>query len=137
MSDQQASSAPPEVEAKTVVPALGRAALAWVVPGAAHWLLGHKRRGLFFLVVIVITALCGVYLQGRIEANAPGQPLAALTTLGTMGLGLLYFVLKWSGYQGDLLAHGYEYGTAFLISAGVMNWLLVLDAWDIALGRKD
>jgi hypothetical protein len=54
-----------------------------------------------------------------------------------MGMGLAYFVLRFLvGYEGDLVAAGYEYGTAFLLTAGLMNWLLVLDCWDIAVGRK-
>ncbi len=136
MSDQPASKTVSNDSPASVAPALGKAAISWMIPGAGHWLLGHKRRAVFYLAVIVATVLAGIYLHGRIEANAPGQPLAGLTTLGTMGLGLVYFALKWSGYQGDLLAQGYEYGSAFLISAGVMNWLLVLDVWDTSLGRK-
>lgn len=113
------------------------AVAAWAVPGAGHWLLGRRRRALFYLAVVTVALVCGVFLHGRIAANAPGQPLAGLATLGTMGAGAAYFVLRLAGYQGDLLAHSYEYGTAFLISAGVMNWLLVLDVWDIGMGRKE
>jgi hypothetical protein len=29
-----------------------------------------------------------------------------------------------------------EYGTTFLLTAGLMNLLLILDAWDVARGRK-
>lgn len=120
-----------------VVSAALRAALGWIVPGGGHWALGCRKRALFYLAVVLICAVCGVYLHGRIEAQAPAQPLAGLATLGTMGMGAFYWVLKLAGYRGDLLAQGYEYGTAFLITAGVMNWLLVLDVWDISLGRKE
>ncbi len=99
-------------------------------------MLGHRRRALFYFVIVAVTLACGVYLDGRISSNSPGQPLAGLATLGSMGAGLGYFVLRLLGYQGDLLAQSYEYGTAFIITAGVMNWLLVLDVWDIATGRK-
>ncbi len=34
------------------------------------------------------------------------------------------------------MAVTYEYGNAFLIVAGLLNMLVVLDAWDIAVGRK-
>ena len=121
----------------SLTPALVRAAVAWLIPGAGHWHLKKRRRGVFYLLVVLVCVACGVVLQGRIESPIPGQPLGTLATLGTMGSGVIYWTLKLGGYRGDLLAQSYEYGTAFLITAGVMNWLLVLDVWDIALGRKD
>ena len=54
-----------------------------------------------------------------------------------MGMGLPYFGLRFIfGYQGSVVAAGYEYGSAFLLTAGLMNLLLVLDTWDILRGRK-
>ncbi len=54
-----------------------------------------------------------------------------------MGMGVPYFLLRLVfGYHGDLLSATYEYGSAFLLTAGLMNLLVVLDAWDIAHGRK-
>ena len=65
----------------------------------------------------------------------PGTGLAAL---GALGRGFPYLVLDHVlGYQGDPMSAAYEYGTAFLITASLMNLLLVLDAWDIARGLKD
>ena len=46
-------------------------------------------------------------------------------------------LLRGLGYAGDITGPGYEYGTAFLLGAGLMNLLLVLDAWDVATGRKE
>ena len=58
--------------------------------------------------------------------------------LGCMGMGIPYFVLLYPlHYAGDLTAPGYDYGTAFLLGAGLMNLLLVLDAWDIGSGKKE
>ncbi len=66
-----------------------------------------------------------------------GQPLSILATLGAMGMGAPYFLLRWGlGYSGSPEAAGFEYGAVFLLSAGLMNLLLVLDVWDIASGRK-
>jgi hypothetical protein len=54
-----------------------------------------------------------------------------------MGMGPIYFVLRFVvDYQGDILSPTYEYGSAFLLTAGLMNLLLVLDTWDIAQGFK-
>ena len=55
-----------------------------------------------------------------------------------MGMGTPYFVLRYGlHYQGNVMGAGYEYGTAFLLTAGLMNLLLVLDAWDIVRGKKE
>jgi len=55
-----------------------------------------------------------------------------------MGTGALYFALRYIvGYTGDVQSGGYDYGTAFLVTAGLMNLLLVLDVWDIMAGRKE
>jgi hypothetical protein len=88
--------------------------------------------------VLLTAVLVGVSLDGNLHRILPGQPLTVLFTLGSMGIGAPYFVLRWGlGYVGVPEAPGYEYGTVFLLSAGLMNLLLVLDVWDIARGRKD
>jgi hypothetical protein len=64
--------------------------------------------------------------------------VSILGTLGAMGVGIPYFVLRYSmKFTGDILSPGFEYGTAFLLTAGLMNWLLVLDALDISRGKKE
>ena len=53
-------------------------------------------------------------------------------------MGIPYFVLQFVlGYRGDIHASSYEYGSAFLLTAGLMNLLVILDVWDIAGGHKD
>ncbi len=112
--------------------------LAWIVPGAGHVMLKRTSRGALFFVVVLATLSIGCSLQGNLYAPLAGQPLTYLATLGCMGLGLPYFVLRYLlGYHGDIVAAGFEYGTAFILTAGLMNLLLVLDAWDIATGKKD
>lgn len=124
-------------EARSVLPPAVAAVAAWAVPGLGHALLGRRGRGLFFAVLVLAALAIGCQLHGNLSTVLSGQPLAVLRTLGCMGMGLPYVGLRWAfAYQGDLLAPGYEYGSAFLLSAGLMNLLLVLDAWDIASGRK-
>jgi hypothetical protein len=113
------------------------AILAWIVPGGGHFLLGRRARALAYAAIVLSSLAIGFALTGNLYRVVPGQPLTVLATIGSMGLGALYFVLRYGlGYTGDLLAQSYEYGTAFLLTAGLMNWLLVLDAWDIARGKK-
>lgn len=112
--------------------------LAWLVPGLGHIYLRRIGRGLVFLLLALVSLWVGCELQGNLYRPLPGQPLTLLATGGAMGMGLPYFVLRYGAdYAGDIVGAGYEYGTAFLLTAGLMNWLLVLDAWDISRGKKE
>jgi hypothetical protein len=114
------------------------AALAWLVPGLGHAYVRRWRRGLAFFLLIVASIWIGCALQGNLARPVPNQPISGLATLGTIGMGLPYFFLRSAvGYTGDLVAPTFEYGSAFLVTAGLMNWLLVLDAWDISRGKKE
>ena len=114
------------------------AVLAWLIPGLGHIYLKRWRRGLAFLLLIVVSIVTGCVLDGNLYRVVPNQPLTLLATAGALGMGIPYLVLRWGvGYAGDILSPGFEYGTAFLLTAGLMNWLLALDAWDIARGKKE
>lgn len=110
--------------------------LAWLVPGAGHFYLGRRGRGVYFLVVVGAAIFVGVTIGGALSTTF-GSPLQKLGTIASMGMGLPYFVLRFvAGYSGDLARPGFEYGAAFLLSAGLMNLLLILDSWDVASGRR-
>ena len=110
-------------------------ALGWLVPGTGHFLLGRRARGVAFFVIVLATLIAGVLLDGELY-RAIGAPLATLATLAAAGVGAPYFVLYGVGYTGSLESAGYEYGKAFIITAGLMNILLLLDVFDIGSGRK-
>jgi hypothetical protein len=116
---------------------LALALLAWCVPGAGHLALRRGGRAVVFAAIIATALVVGTRLDGNLYRPVAGQPLTTLATLGAMGVGAPYFLLRNAfGYEGDPTAAGYEYGTAFLLSAGLMNLLLVLDTLDIARSRK-
>ncbi len=110
---------------------------AWAVPGAGHLLLGRLQKGLTFLIALALMFVMGLWLQGRLFPIEIRQPLVALAALAEMGAGVAFFVARQAGTgAGRVVALTYEYGNAFLIVAGLMNMLVVLDAFDIAQGRK-
>jgi hypothetical protein len=79
----------------------------------------------------------GLWLEGRLFPFEPSQPLVALAAVADVGIGLTYVAARALGLgAGEVVAVTYEYGNAFLIVAGLLNLLVVIDAWDIALGRK-
>ena len=112
-------------------------AAAWAVPGAGHLWLGRRSKGLAFLAVLPIMFAIGLALDGRLFPFGVGEPLVALAALADVGIGVPYFVAQAVGAGGgDVRAVTYEYGNAFLIVAGLLNTLVVIDAFDVALGRK-
>ena len=132
-------------------------ALAWVVPGAGHFYLGRRRRGLAFFAIVIVTFLLGLQLDGRAYLADSEHPLTYLATFANLGLGPLDLVQREATYD-ELLwrlpsvprrkklvldrmrrkVHSptNEYGTTFLLTAGLMNLLLIMDAFDVAMGRK-
>jgi hypothetical protein len=111
-------------------------AIAWAIPGAAHLWLG-RRKGLLFMIVVPAMFALGLALQGRIFPVELSQPLVALAALADIGIGAPYFIARVLGAgAGNVIAVTYEYGNTFLIVAGLLNSLVVLDAYDIVMGRK-
>jgi len=112
-------------------------AAAWAIPGAGHLWLGRRQKGLTFVIALPLMFAVGIWLQGRLFPFEITQPLVALAAFADIGIGLPYFIAKAAGLGGgNVIAAAYEYGNAFLIVAGLMNMLVVLDAFDVAQGRK-
>ena len=110
---------------------------AWVVPGAGHVWTGQRTKGVIFLVVLPLMFAVGLALEGRLFPFDTSQPLVALAALADIGIGLPYGVARLLGQgAGTVTAVSYEYGNTFLIVAGLLNLLVVCDAWDLAVGRK-
>ena len=110
---------------------------AWAVPGSAHLWLGRRQKGLVFLVVLPLMFAIGLLLQGRLFPFDLSQPLVALAAVADVGLGIPFILARMLGLgAGRVVAVTFEYGNAFLIVAGLLNFLVMLDAYDIALGRK-
>ncbi|MDQ6892002.1 MAG: hypothetical protein M3167_04910 [Acidobacteriota bacterium] len=112
--------------------------LAWLFPGLGHFYLGKKRTALVYAAVVTVTFLIGLSFQGRLYSVEPGQPLSILATFAVAGTGLLNLAARVLSDNpgGAVLSVTYEYGCAYLLTAGLMNLLLMLDASDIAVGRK-
>jgi hypothetical protein len=112
-------------------------AAAWFLPGAGHLWLGRRQKGIVFLVTLTLMFAFGLWLEGRLFPFEVSQPLVALAAVADIGIGLPYFVAKVIGAgAGRVVAITYEYGNTFVIAAGLLNMLVVLDAFDIAKGRK-
>src|SRR5712692_7391670 len=105
---------------------------SWAIPGAGHLWLGRRSKGLIFLVALPLMFVFGLALQGRLFPFELSEPLVCLAAMADLGIGAVYFVANALGYgAGDVRALTYEYGNAFLIVAGLLNLLVVIDAYDI------
>jgi hypothetical protein len=111
--------------------------VAWLIPGAAHVWLGRPGNGLVFFVVLSAMFVIGLGCGGRLFPLQVGDPLVLLAALAEWGVGLPRLGASLVGLgRGDVVAASYEYGNTFLIAAGLLNTLIVLDAVDLATGRK-
>lgn len=119
-------------------------AAAWAIPGAGHMWLGRWQKGLVFFAALMSMFLFGLWLEGQLfpfdvtlSPFSIPQPLVTLMAFADIGMGLPYIVARSAGAgAGRVVAITYEYGNTFMIVAGLLNMLIVLDAFDVAEGRK-
>jgi hypothetical protein len=112
--------------------------LAWLVPGAGHLYLGRKGKGLLFLFSLCALFVLGVAMDSRLQLHLGfDDPLALIVSVAQMALGAPYLLARSLGFsEGQVTAVTYEYGTTFTAVAGLLNILVMLDAYDTATGRK-
>ena len=112
--------------------------LAWLVPGLGHMLMGRRSRAVVFFAVVVVAFVLGVALDGELILPHAGDVLSYLAAIASVGNGVLFFVARAVGLgQGVVTSPAYEFGNTFLLTAGMMNLLLVLDVHDMGTGKKD
>jgi hypothetical protein len=110
---------------------------AWAVPGAGHLWLGRRAKGGIFLVALCVMFAIGIAIHGRLFPFDFSEPLVGLAAVADLGIGIPYFVATAFGLgAGSVRAATYEYGNTFVMAAGLLNLLVVIDAYDIAVGRK-
>jgi hypothetical protein len=111
--------------------------LAWLIPGAGHLLQGRRDKGFVFLVTLPLMFALGLWLQGRLFPFEWSDPLVFLGAIADRGIGLPYLIAYFADAgAGTVIAASYEYGNTFLMTSGLLNFLVILDAYDIAQRRK-
>jgi TM2 domain-containing membrane protein YozV len=108
----------------------------WLVPGAGHFLLKKWGRGALLSASIVGMFAIGIAMQGRLYGSAR-DILDMLTLAGDLGNGLLYVVSRAMGLGADLVqVTTADYGTRFIVVAGLLNVIAAVDAHNLRTGRK-
>ena len=121
---------------KSSVPALALL-LGWLIPGAGHMLLGKWIRGLLLFASILTMYLIGLGLAGKVYTPNTGDVLDILNFAGQLGMGLLYVLARVFGWGATSVVNTLaDYGTKFLVVAGLLNIVAAVDAHSLANGRK-
>ena len=115
--------------------------LAWLLPGAGHFLLKRHVPGLLSFGCVLITYLLGLMMRGALFSPQTGDLFTTLIYTGgflaNLASGIFYLLTVWLGYnQPDVAGHVHDYGTKFLVAGGLMNILAMVDAFEIAVGKK-
>jgi len=111
--------------------------LSWLVPGMGHIIQKKYLKGIVFLVGILLLLILGIIMQGKFYDTKEFHPLMVLGFLGDLGSGLFYFIIKLAGLgKGNIQAVTYHYGTTYMVSAGLINYLVALNAFDVARGKR-
>jgi hypothetical protein len=120
---------------------LGIVALAWLLPGAGHFIQKRPIRGALLLLSVAIMFLLGLMMRGAMFEPQSGDLLTIIIYyggyLGNLASGIFYILANALGYnQPDVAGHVHDYGTKFLVAAGLLNVLAIVDAYEIAVGKK-
>jgi hypothetical protein len=128
-----ATAAQPQAGMMQVVAPLA----GWLVPGLGHLILKRWIRGGLIFASVSLMFFCGLGMQGKVYGFNLGDLLDMLGFVGDFGNGLLYFIARnmdWG--QGAIFRATADYGTKFVVCAGLLNVIAAIDAHHIAIGKK-
>jgi len=136
---EQSASPPAPVELKrmNMTATLAICSSGWLVPGLAHVLIGRRVRGAIFASCVLLMFALGLGMRGKLYDLEFDEPLHVFAFIADIGTGLFYWIAERLNLGlGTMTWPSYDYGTTYLWVAGLLNYLIVLDAFDIAQGRK-
>jgi len=109
---------------------------AWLFPGAGHWFLGRKRKAVILGATLLFAMLMGIVQGGDLYPFAGEGVFRSIGAVCELGAGIPYLLSKWVVGRGTPIEITYDYGTIYFLIAGMLNWLCVVDSFDIAVNRK-
>ena len=115
--------------------------LGWIIPGGGHFLLKRPGRGALLLGSITLMFVLGLMMRGMMFTPQSGDLLTIVINyggfIGDLASGALYLITMMFGYnQIDMPGAVHDYGTKFLVTAGLLNILAIVDAFEIATEKK-
>ena len=120
--------------------AYGAAILAWLIPGLGHISLGRVAQGLTLGAMVWGLFFTGVCIGGHLHLLSTLETgiLPKIFWFCNIGNGILYVFASFTGIaiQDNPMLQFSDYGNVFLVASGLLNYFLMLDAFDTATGRK-
>jgi len=111
--------------------------LGWLVPGLGHLLTRHWVRAVLLFVSITTMFTLGIMMQGKLYQPNTGDVLEMLGFIGNLGSGSLYFLGRILDLgHGSVQVATADYGTKFIVVAGLLNIISAVDAHNLRIGRK-
>ena len=109
----------------------------WLLPGLGHLIQRRWIRGLLIMLAVFIMFFAGLGMQGKVYAFNTGDLLDILGFVGDIGAGLLYFIARTMDWgAGNIQRAVADYGTKYIVVAGLLNIISTVDAYHIAIGKK-
>jgi hypothetical protein len=123
------------------VPFTAMAAMApvigWLIPGAGHLIQKRWMRGLLLMGAVAGMFAFGLAMQGKVYQSNTGDLLDILGFIGDLGSGAFYFMARIFDWGGTSITSAVaDYGTKFIVVAGLLNVMAAVDAYHIAIGKK-
>jgi hypothetical protein len=140
MANSTATKTKPETKTESAQPsamAIIAPVVGWLIPGAGHIIQKRWIRGILLLVSIGTMFVLGLMMQGHIYKANGGDILDILGFIGDLGAGALYITALAMNWGLGAIAFAIaDYGTKFMIVAGLLNFIAAADAYHIAIGKK-
>lgn len=112
-------------------------AIAWLVPGAGHLIQKRWIRGFVLMACVVTMFTLGLAMDGKIYKPNTGDLLEMLAFVSDLGAGGLYILGRMLDWGNVAIANATaDYGKTFIVVAGLLNIMCVVDAYHIAIGKK-
>ena len=130
---QETASPAVEFSAMAVIaPVLG-----WLVPGLGHLVQKRWIRGILLMMAVATMFFAGLAMQGKIYTPNAGDILEMLGFVGDIGGGGLYLLGRTMGWgEGAIHRATADYGTKYIVIAGLLNVICAVDAYHIAIRKK-
>ena len=138
---QSTAKTSPRAAAATLTPTgvspLAATLAGWLVPGLGHILQRRFIRGVLLMLAVFTMFFAGLGMQGKVYSFNTGDLLDILGFVGDLGAGLLYFIARWMDLgAGNIHRAVADYGTKYIVVAGLLNVIAAVDAYHISIGKK-
>jgi hypothetical protein len=111
--------------------------VGWLIPGGGHFIQRRLIRGVLLLISVVSMFTLGIWMNGKVYSPNTGDLLDMLSFVGDLGAGILYMLAKSFGWgRGAINTASANYGSVYIVVAGLLNIVSAVDAHQIAIGKK-